>query len=129
MANHIATMNNNSMNMSIFRKVGEYKNIDGKIHACGAVGCIIGHSIVLDPEVDEISMQADASYTKWSERFTGLSSDSHDWQWLFSSEWKYVDNTAIGASNRIKHFVEHGLPENWIKQMRGIDKLCYNSVP
>jgi len=40
-------------------------------------------------------------------------------------KWKFIDNTSKGAAQRIRYFLEYGLPENWKEQMTGKAPLSY----
>ena len=40
----------------------------------------------------------------------------YSWDWCFSGEWRYRDNTPQGAAARILYLVEHGVPPaDWDK--------------
>lgn len=92
---------------------------------CGSYGCIIGHCALLDPTFEDTGMN---SYGKWSLSFTGIDSDSAEWEYLFSDRWYNTDNTPIGASNRIRHFLDHGLPEYCYEEIDGESMLSYSKT-
>lgn len=114
--------------------MGAYRSnmLDKTKHACGTIGCVIGHCTVLD-DIENIPTLASSlgvkpntiDFSGWSESFTGLRHFSHGWSWCFGGEWADVDNTPKGASDRIKYFVKHGVPKNYKKQMKGRYPLVY----
>ncbi len=87
-------------------------------HICGSVACALGYGIMVVPPIEDdytsnsyLKLQFD--YTKFSERAFGLKFLSKEWDWCFSSYWHVRDNTALGASLRIRYFVEHGVPRDF----------------
>ena len=58
-------------------------------------------------------------------RATGIMCFVGAWDWLFSEHWKLTDNTALGASKRIRHFLDKGAPDDAHAQMCGDAPLCY----
>jgi len=87
---------------------------------CNTVCCIIGHSIVLAPELIKYDKWGGIEFGMWSEEFTGLAYESPAWKFCFSPDWSKVDNTPQGASDRIFTLLKTGLPADWRKQMRGL---------
>lgn len=73
---------------------------------CGSVGCAIGHG----PYVGIIK-EAEENWYEYAERVFGMVPAR--WAWLFSSNWKDVDNTPEGAAARIRYYLEHGMPKNY----------------
>lgn len=84
-------------------------------HECGSVGCVIGHCIILDKSGNiPVNSDGDINFFQWSFGFTGIDhAYSTQWQWLFGDGWSISDNTPLGASIRIKYFLEFGVPEDW----------------
>ena len=81
-------------------------------HECKSVGCIIGHSIILDkweniPKCgnDEINFKL------WSEQFTGLNTDSNQWEWCFGGKWSDNKEQIL---LRIKYLIDNQkTPKEW----------------
>lgn len=122
MAKHLERIAINNFNMATFRTPKDYENQE-----CGYVGCILGHCIMLDdPKNIPRSKSKIIKFYTWSENFTGIEAMSDEWTWLFGSHWEYVDNTPYGGAKRIRHFINHGLPEDWKLQMLGERPLIYN---
>lgn len=58
-------------------------------------------------------------FTAYSESRFGLRRFSAEWEWCFSSKWRYVQDDPVTASRRIRYLVEKGLPNNWKKMLDG----------
>jgi len=114
MADYIKTIPQQSFDMSIYRE--EYNYYDPE---CESVGCIIGHCTIIDKEnvkanyVDDLSGEID--FHKWSEQFTGLKSISPEWNFLFSMDWKDVDNSIKGAVQRLEYIISGCKVSEWSK--------------
>jgi hypothetical protein len=85
---------------------------------CGSVGCAIGHG----PYAGVKKLEEEDWFDYCRRVFinniaTNLHADS--WEWLFSEEWKEVDNGPIGAAERIDILLTKGLPSDWKEQMSG----------
>ena len=119
MADYIETVAQRNFNMRIFR-TGQRT-----AHECGSVGCVIGHCTVLDKNPLPMDYIGDIHFSAWSLDFTGLDPSSYEWEYLFSGDWTAADKTPIGAANRIRHFLEKGLPKNWKEQILGFEPLSY----
>jgi hypothetical protein len=106
----------------------EFRGGEGKKAECDSVGCVIGHCTVLDAENIKArftDVDGEIRFAIWSEEFTGLSLHRSGWDWCFSADWIYIDNTPEGAALRIEWLIENGLPEDADEQMIGAAKLCY----
>jgi hypothetical protein len=102
---------------------------DRKYRECNSIGCVIGHCTVLDDDANIYRikhMNGLIDFVRWSEKFTGLNSNSDDWTFLFGGSWDCSDNTAIGASKRIRYYLQHGIPDDWEMMMYGETPICYN---
>lgn len=119
MADHIEKVPQEMFDMENFR-IGQQVAPE-----CDSVGCIIGHSVILAPELITRLYGGKIDFYAWCLSFTGLSLGVPRWKYLFGSAWKYSDDTPIGAAKRIRYFVENGLPKDWEKQMYGNAKLSY----
>jgi len=128
MAKYIAEVPQEKFNMFDFR-TGDKSTIE-----CNSVGCVIGHCTVLE-NLEELEKfrtlgpkNIDFDFDSWSAVFTGLPSNEDKWGWCFGYSWVYSDNTPKGAAQRIVYLVNHGLPTNWERQMKGLDTLCYTDI-
>jgi hypothetical protein len=89
-----------------------YRNGDKKSPECDSVGCVIGHSTILDPVLTmDLVIEGEIFFSRFDSRF--CATDTDEQLYLFSSDWKFYDNTPAGAAQRIRFFVKNGLPENW----------------
>lgn len=79
--------------------------------SCGTVGCAIGHG----PNAG-FEKNLGESWVEYSERLFEL--NKYEWSWCFGEEWADIDNSPIGASQRINTLLNIGLPYNWHEQMR-----------
>jgi hypothetical protein len=119
MADHIETVPQELFDMELIRKG------DTKTRKCNSVGCIIGHSTVLDKNPLPRLIYGSINFLAWSKKFTGIRFLSDEGRFLFASAWQSIDNTPVGAAKRIRYFVKNGLPENWLKIMYGENPLPY----
>lgn len=83
-------------------------------YTCGAVGCAVGHGPYAGIPVGV----NDHTWDMYCERVFGV--DEDEWDWCFSSMWRFVDNTPQGAAKRIYFMLERGVPANFVEQMQGI---------
>jgi len=119
MADYIETIPQEKFNMRLYRW-GEKVNSE-----CGSVGCVVGHCTVLDKNPLPLYKSGNINFYAWSREFTGLGPLSDETAYLFASGWEAFDNTPTGAAKRIRHFLEHGLPQDWRMQMKGRAPLSY----
>lgn len=135
MADYIKAIPQEMFDMANYRKFkgiglkgkdAEYRYLNVDVE-CGSVGCVIGHCVILDENVDHIPRLRlnNIDYKTWSERFTGLLEKSSAWHWCFGSLWATVDNTTLGASKRIEYYIKNGIPNNWLDQLYGKAPLSY----
>ena len=113
--------------------IGKYRKCKGgylapfrDVDNCGSIGCSIGWAPFvkgLEPVSDDWNNDGTLSFGAYSRRIFNITHD--EWSWCFSSEWKPVDNTPSGASERIYYLVKNGLPAYWKLQRDGYYKLCY----
>jgi len=120
MADYIETIPQDKFDMYHFREGESVK------HECDSVGSVLGHCTILDRRPLPLDKSGEIDFYAWSKDFTGLPSNSYEWQYLFFYSWSACDNTPVGAAKRIRHFLEQGLPKDWQKQMEGDASLsCY----
>lgn len=85
---------------------------------CGTVGCAAGHG----PHAGIAKFH----YEPWSQYIDRVFTREYNAQkWLFSSYWKFTDNTARGAAARIDWYLKRGVPVDAASQMNGNKELCY----
>jgi hypothetical protein len=128
MAQYVENLPQSVFDMSIFR----HRDIFPRTHECKTVGCIIGHCTVLDPNTLPVDDFFSVDYPiinfyRWCFNFTGIHThiDQDEFIFLFGADWYKIDNTPKGAAQRIRYFIEYGLPENWDEQMTGNAPLSY----
>lgn len=90
---------------------------------CHTSACAIGHFALMH----DLKHDRDGAYTKdgeffewrhFSEECVGIKQWGEQgtvWEFLFSGKWAFVDNTPLGVAARIDHFLEHGVPDVFIK--------------
>lgn len=124
LADHLATGKTRMrFNMSVLcRDVNGV--LDLKDHACGTVGCAVGHGpaagLRVPPKCND--------WEDYCNRKFGLHWGGDEWRWCFSGSWCNTDNTPQGAAARIYWLLDNGLPSDWRAQIIGTTPLCY-TVP
>lgn len=97
---------------------------------CGAIGCAMGWGPFIQglkppehcfnnfkPEFKPALKEL--SFTEYSFQVFEVDVMTSSWDWCFSNAWQDVDNTAIGASLRIRELALNGLPYDSNGQMYG----------
>jgi hypothetical protein len=100
------------------------ESINPYAHDCMTVGCAVGHG----PAAGLPVHRSDKDWTLYSERVFGLKpwgDTEFSWDWCFHQGWLYIDNTPAGASKRIRHLIQHGLPQDALEQRRGRAPYVY----
>jgi hypothetical protein len=107
------------LNLSYFRLNEE----DNKTMECNTVGCIIGNSIVLAPDLVTYNDNGDINFYTWSNNFLELnrcnSKDRKIWHFLFNCKWGWegCTNSKAQALKRIKFVIDHkDTPNDWWEQ-------------
>ena len=93
-------------------KMVAYRAEQNNTHKCGSTGCVIGHCVILD-EWENIPKNpfGNINFEHWSEKFTGLNTNSDEWEWCFSPCWP-DDKKQILL--RIKYLIDNQcIPEEW----------------
>ncbi|MEN9326813.1 MAG: hypothetical protein RI943_1234, partial [Bacteroidota bacterium] len=95
----------NRFNMVCYRTA----NADRVNHECKSFGCIIGHCTILDKNFENPSYFREPVlkgilFYSWSIEFTGIQIDEI-WEWCFSENWWFIDDTKKGAINRLKYLM------------------------
>ena len=102
----------------------------GALNECMSVACAVGCM----PFVDPSCIVYNTSWQDVCEQFCGIKGHSNspntayskpDYVWMFDGYWAYTDNTKEGASARIRHYLKHGVPDDYRKQINGDIPLCY----
>jgi len=86
---------------------------------CGTVACAVGHG----PAAGIPAVHGNESWNAYAERAFDLNHDQ--WLWCFDGDWMHVDDTSQGAAKRIRHLLEHGLPEDPIEQCWGMSPYLF----
>jgi len=79
------------------------------LKACGSAACAIGHAANLFPRIAKRC----SGYGYFSEECFDLIEFHETWNFLFSSEWTPNQNTPQEAAERIRLFLDRGLPAGW----------------
>ena len=82
---------------------------------CGAVACAVGHGPAAGIPVKEFD-QFGVNWDRYSDRvFINNHQFQNDmeWDWMFSGDWEFADNTPQGAAKRIRYFLQNGLPKGF----------------
>lgn len=113
----------------------KYRATDDQNAVCKTIACFAGHMTryAKDWGVKILRTDRVIDFNRFLKDALGIDVLIEDgdeiWEWLFSSAWGYTDNTLEGAILRCRYLIENGLPNNWRKQMRGKEPLCYRSIP
>ena len=93
---------------------------------CGTTACALGWA----PTIEGLeASNEDSGWLSYCERVFDIESISNEWDFLFSGQWMYTDNTPLGASRRIRYLIDNDCPSRaHIKTMQNGDcGLCYNN--
>jgi hypothetical protein len=82
-----------------------YRKGDCITPECNSVGCVLGHSTVLDSGTLPRHSDGNINFELWGERFTGLRDNSPESRWCFGGFWWGCDNSPIGAAKRIEYLL------------------------
>lgn len=77
---------------------------------CGTVCCALG--VAASHGIASEYMTGLDDWPDYAFAAFGVSSNHLSWVWLFDAIWHDVDNTPSGAAKRIRHYLEHGTPDN-----------------
>ena len=81
-------------------------------YSCGTIGCALGWA----PTALGNTCTHYKSWEEYNELNLGITT-SADWDWCFSGDWVYIDNTPKGAALRLVYLVNNGVPDNYLEQM------------
>lgn len=114
------------------------KNINATRYECGAVACAVGHfALMRGHKVTGMTVMVDNVPMGWvdysesvigiipNENFYNRNSLAHSvvWDWVFSANWRDVDNTALGVVARTEQFLEDGIPSYFTEEVRFNDYI------
>lgn len=112
--------------MEVFRGTrNEFGDLESEhyysMENCGTVGCALGQApltrglepIAGDFEIEIYGSKKNLNYAAYGERIFGIIS-GEIWDFIFSSEWREVDNTPKGAAARIRYLCKNGLPSEYM---------------
>lgn len=123
-ANYIETIPQEKFDMDSYR-TGDQRAVE-----CNSVGCVIGHSTVLFPEIvakhrvkEDSLWKYNILFTSFSDEVTGL--EDVEWRWCFSYIWSDIDNTPTGAAKRIRMLVNGEVTRNMLNEWRGWNEPKY----
>lgn len=87
--------------------------IEKRRYDCDTVACAIGHGPAAG-----IRVYGDMGWNAYCIRVFGIDRWDHydTFQYLFGPNWIHYDNTPQGAAERIRIYLESGVPEDWGKK-------------
>lgn len=95
---------------------------------CKTVGCIIGHSVVLDrPLLEKCTEVAEhfTNYTLWSEMYLDIQSTDPIWHYLFSERWAEIAPSKTSALERIDYVLQNNGDMPTLEQLeKSYPKYC-----
>lgn len=83
------------------------------VESCKTAACAVGyatHIRGLEAYDDE------HNWGTYIERIFGFYEGSESYTWCFHADWGDYDNTAKGASKRIKYFLKNGIPDEFFNE-------------
>lgn len=108
-----ANKNDINLNMGSYRQ-GKDGNSVAFVshHNCGTVGCVLGWSPFvkgLEPIEDDYvrSFGKHVDFLAYSDRVFNIEAGSNIWNFLFSANWKSINNTTEGAINRLTYVIDN----------------------
>lgn len=115
LADFLDTLPSEKFAMDAYARDEHDEALELAAHECGTVCCAAGWG----PAAGLAPLPSDDSWEEYTHRVFGVEAADPAWSWCFSGLWRRADNTPAGAAKRIRHLVEHGLPENWGEQIFG----------
>ena len=88
--------------------------IQDRRYGCGTVACAVGHGPAAG-----IRVYGDAVWASYCRRVFGIGRNdgrggvNETFEYLFGSAWTQYDNTPQGAAERIRTFLDSGVPADW----------------
>ena len=88
---------------------------------CGTAACAIGHGLSAGIRASS----KDCSWQAYAHRVFGTEGEyiAHGklWDWCFTQEWQFYDNTPAGAALRIRAYLADKVP-SWFKDEQQLEK-------
>ena len=115
------TIPEHKLDMAVFREAG----MSTHNPECNTVGCIIGHSTVLDPKLAKECTHSSEGieFPIWFMRYAEYDSSDNDnalWDWCFHGDWATIDNTVEGAVKRMQYAYDNkAVPADHFQQLFG----------
>lgn len=91
------------------------QHMSPQIHECTTVGCAVGWG----PHAGIHVSKDDFDYFDYAKRVFALDHMHEPFKWCFDSGWARIDNTPTGAAKRIRHLIQHGVPDDAKDQLFG----------
>jgi hypothetical protein len=124
LADFLDTLPAPKFDMLFFARDEHYEVLDRpETYECATVACAIGWGPAAG-----IPLNGAVSWTGYSRYAFGLHPQLGPWNWCFAGAWSRIDNTPAGAAKRIRHLINHGLPENAEAQRHGEEPYIFGAV-
>lgn len=102
------------------------KNPASKINMLPPSQGAVVYCASLLPTNEVVFVEDKIDHNACAQKFTEIAIMSPEWYWLFSLDWRGIDEKKGGLARRIEYLVfNHRLPDNWLQQMKGCCNLSY----
>lgn len=115
LATFLEQLPQDKFSMQTYARDEHGEGLDLEVHECMSIGCAVGWG----PTAGLPVSTEDLGWASYSQRVFGIEFQSNEWNWCFGWDWHRSDNTPTGAAARIRHLMNHGLPENHRDQSYG----------
>ena len=89
-------------------------------HNCGTVGCALGHGVDAG-----IVPEHKTTWRRYTLDYFGIPAASREWYFLFGPLWSTINNTPKGTADRIREFLDNGVPEDFFHQLHHVPARYY----
>jgi hypothetical protein len=95
----------------------KYARENGGVAKCGAVACAVGHGPTAGflAVASDFTLDMKMDWWKYTRRVF-LDRTGSTFEWMFGGQWSLIDNTAQGAGRRIRYYLEHGVPAEFVDE-------------
>jgi hypothetical protein len=108
------------MNEEFRAAEAKYALENGGVATCGAVACAIGHGPTAGIlALPEHIRRSGVDWFGYSNTFFLDSRDGIEFEWMFGGAWAHFDNTHHGAAKRIRYYLEHDVPRDFVDSTEG----------